>query len=291
AGENESFLSRQLAAQSNVVRLLKDQFEAGAVSGYELTQARVTADSTRLAWQEAVGLRGEALAQMAATLGLPLDALDGAKFSFAVFDQFSTELTRPEARRRALLNRADVRGALADYAASQSALQLEIAKQYPDLHLGPGYAWNAGSAGDNEWNLGLTLTLPIMNHNQGAVAEAKARRAQAAAHFRTVQANAIAGINSAMAAYDAAMQLWSTARTLRENLRRRLNSVQELEQAGEAEPLTVANAQVEFGVSSQSQLAALIKTQRALGQLEDAVQSPLTLPPGLLRAAEKNPIR
>ena len=54
------------------------------------------------------------------------------------------------------MNRADVRGALAEYAASQSALQLEIANQYPDLHLGPGYGWNTGNAGDNKWSLGVS---------------------------------------------------------------------------------------------------------------------------------------
>ena len=107
---------------------------------------------------------------------MPTRALDGVKFSFAALNQFPRELTRPEVRRQALLNRADVRGALAEYAASQSALQLEIANQYPDLHLGPGYAWNTGNAGDNEWELGLTVTLPVLNHNQGPVAEAEAKR-------------------------------------------------------------------------------------------------------------------
>ena len=91
--------------------------------------------------------------------------------------QFPRDLTEPEVRRQALLNRADVRGALAEYAASQSALQLEIANQYPDVHLGPGYGWNTGNAGDNEWTLGVTLDLPVLNHNQGPVAEAKAKRA------------------------------------------------------------------------------------------------------------------
>ena len=45
----------------------------------------------------------------------------------------ASDLTAPDIRREAILNRADVRGALAEYAASQSALQLEIAKQYADL--------------------------------------------------------------------------------------------------------------------------------------------------------------
>jgi outer membrane protein TolC len=186
------------------------------------------------------------------------------------------------------LNRADVRGALAEYAASQSALQLEIANQYPDIHLGPGYAWNNGNAGDNQWELGLSVTLPVLNHNEGPVAEAEAKRTQAAAHFLTVQANAIAGIDSALAGYRAALQQVATAKAMLENFRKQLNSIRAQEQAGETDPLAVANAEVEFATGEQSRLGAMVQAQQALGQLEDAVQNPLTLSPAELKAAENN---
>ena len=160
---------RQEAAQSNVVRLLEGQFTAGAVSSYEVTQARTALAAAQLARQDAAGKLNQARVEMAHALGVPLRALEGVRFSFAELNQYPRELTRPEVRRQALLDRADVRGALADYAASQAALQLEIANQYPDIHLGPGYAYNAGSTSDNQWDLGLTLTLPVLNHNQVGV--------------------------------------------------------------------------------------------------------------------------
>jgi outer membrane protein, heavy metal efflux system len=225
---------------------------------------------------------------MATALGLPLRALDSVKLSFASLDEFPKQLTKPEVRRQALLNRADVRSALAGYAASQSALQLEIANQYPDLHLGPGYAWNAGSAGDSEWDLGATLTLPILNQNQGPIAEAEANRKVAAAHFLSVQSQAIGQIEAALAGYEAALQQVATADVLQKNLRQRLDSIRAQEQAGEVEPLTLANAEVEFDTGAQSRLNALVQAQQALGQLENAVQSPLTLPPSALNAAEHN---
>jgi cobalt-zinc-cadmium efflux system outer membrane protein len=287
ARETESLLARQKSAQTNVVRLLEGQFAAGNVSSYEVTQARVALDTTRMAWQQAVGQYHQARAQLASALGLPPRALDGTRFSFAGFNRFPRQLTRPEVRQQALLNRADVRSALAEYAASQSALQLEIANQYPDLHLGPGYVWNAGSAGDSEWDLGVTLTLPILNQNQGPVADATAKRELAAAHFLTVQAQAIGEIDSALIGYQAALQQVATAEALQKNLRRQLNSVRAQVEAGEAEPLTVANAEVEFVTGAQHRLNALVQTQQALGQVEDAVQSPLTLPQAALDAAEK----
>ncbi len=191
--------------------------------------------TTRLARQDATGQSAQARVQLASALGLPLRALDGVKFSFAGLDQFPQNLTAPEVRRDAILNRADVRGALADYAASQSALQLEIAKQYPDLHLGPGYELDQT---DNKWSLGVSLDLPILNHNQGPVAEAKANRTAAAAHFLTVQTTAIAEIDSALAGYDAALKKSATAKTLLDDMQKQLDSVHAQAQAGEVEPLT-----------------------------------------------------
>lgn len=48
ARENESLLVQEEAAQSNVVRLLEGQFATGAVSDYEVTQARLALETTQL---------------------------------------------------------------------------------------------------------------------------------------------------------------------------------------------------------------------------------------------------
>ena len=288
AEQSQKLFVRQELAQSNVVRLLEGQLAVGAISDFEVTQARVALQNTELALQDAVGKLGRTRVALAGALGLPVRALDGIRFSDDDLNQFPTELTNPEVRRRALLDRADVRGALAEYAASQSALQLEIANQYPDLHLGPGYAWNNGNAGDNQWELGLSLTLPILNQNQGPIAEAKAKRQVAAAHFLTVQANAIGEIDSALAGYHAALQQVATAKSLLESSQKQLNSIRAQEQAGETDPLAVANAEAAFVTGEQSRLNAFVQAQQSLGQLEDAVQSPLTLAPETLNAALHN---
>jgi cobalt-zinc-cadmium efflux system outer membrane protein len=127
-----------------------------------------------------------------------------------------------------------------------------------------------------------------LNHNQGPVAEAEANRAAAAAHFLTIQTTAIAEIDSALAGYNAALQKSATIKSLLENMRKQMDSVRARAQAGEAEPLALASAEAEYAAGSQSQLDAQIKVQGALGQLEDALQSPLTLPPETIRATQNN---
>lgn len=53
ARETETLLARQEAAQSDDVRLLEGQLAAGNVAGFEVTQARIALDTTRLARQRA----------------------------------------------------------------------------------------------------------------------------------------------------------------------------------------------------------------------------------------------
>ena len=123
---------------------------------------------------------------MAEAVAVPLSALSDVELRFDLTDFPATdEMVSADARRQALQSRADILGALAEYAASQSAVQLEIAKQYPDVHVNPGYQWDQG---ENKWQLGLGAELPLFNRNQGPIAEAAARRAEAAARFEALQA-------------------------------------------------------------------------------------------------------
>ncbi|HEY2082535.1 MAG TPA: TolC family protein [Verrucomicrobiae bacterium] len=287
ARENESLLEHQEIAQSNVVHLLQGQLEAGVISSFEVTQARIAEETTQLALQDAKGQMDQARVQLAGALGVSSHALDEIEFDFSAMKELPMALTAPEIRRDAVLNRADIRAALAQYAASQSALQLEIAKQYPDVHLNPGYELDQT---DNKWTLGLTVDLPVLNQNQGGIAEAKAKRAEAAAHFLAVQASAISEIDGALAGYDAALNKSATAKALSEDLQRQLDSVRGQARLGEADALALANAEVSFYTGAQNRLDALIKAQTALGALEDAVQSPLTLSAEAIRTAAKNPL-
>ena len=50
------------------------------MSSYEVTQARIALDTTRLARQDAIGQSAQARVQLANALGLPLRALDDVNF-------------------------------------------------------------------------------------------------------------------------------------------------------------------------------------------------------------------
>lgn len=277
ARQSELLLGREELTRRKVFQLLQGQLEAGNVSSYEVAQARIALDRATLARQAAAGQLRQSRIALAGALGVPLSALDGANFSFIELRSLPLDLTRPRVRQRALLDRADVRGALERYAASQSALQLQIARQWPDISLGPGFTWNAQLADDRQWQLGLSLPLPLRNRNQGPIAEAKAQRDLAAAHFLTVQTAAVTEIDGSLAAYVSARSQVMTASSLLHNLERQLSSVNAQVAAGELQPLDQADARLTYDAGAEERLDALVRAQRALGRLEDAVESPLTL--------------
>jgi outer membrane protein TolC len=282
ARETESQLAAQAGAQSNVVRLLEGQLAAGSVAAFDVTQARIALVNVQLTIQDARRQRLEARGKLADALGLPVRSLDGVALDFSCFSSVPAAVPATHVRRQAALHRADIRAALAEYAACESALQLEIARQYPDIHLSPGYQLDQT---DNKWSLGVTVTLPILNQNQGPIAEAEAKRKAAAAHFLAVQARAMGEIDRALAGYRAAREQTAGADALVQELQTRMASVRARQRAGELEPLAAASAQTEFASGLLARLDARLKAQRALGQLEDASQSTFKLTPTMLEPA------
>jgi outer membrane protein TolC len=275
ARETEATLRGQAEAQAKVAELLEKQVAAGAIAASEASQSRINLNTTRLASQDAQRQSAEAQAQLADAVGVPAAALKGVKLSFDSMNRFPTNLVTGELRRQAALTRNDVLSALADYAASQASLQLELAKQFPDLHINPGYQLDQT---DNKWTLGATLTLPVLNQNQGGIAEARARREEAAATFISVQAKALGEVDRAAAGYQAAKEQVGTGRTLVADLQQRLTATQQMLEVGEVDGLALATAKAEFSAGLLAQTTSLLKAEQALAVLEDAIQSPLALP-------------
>ena len=99
----------------------------------------------------------------------------------------------------------------------------------------------------------------------------------AAAHFLTVQTAAVTQIDSSLAGYESARAQLTTANSLLRNLDRQLSSVNAQVAAGELQPLDQANARLAYQAGARDRLDALVRAQQMLGQLEDAMESPLTL--------------
>jgi cobalt-zinc-cadmium efflux system outer membrane protein len=280
-------------AQQQLLRLLEGRLKAGAIAASDLITQRVALIRTQADLADAQRQVVDTRVAVAQALGVPLQALEGHELKFDLSTTDSSPAANPqsairnpqsaEARRHALHSRADILAALAEYAASQSALQLEIAKQYPDIRLGPGYEFDQGL---HKWGLAVgTDFLPIFNRNQGPIAEAQAKRAEAAARFLALQAQVIGEIERALAARAASQEQLRQIDTLLETQRKNVQAVEARVKAGAADQSELRTAELEVATTESARLDAVVKVQQALGQLEDAMQ----LPVNALPSVEQNP--
>lgn len=290
AGERRLMLNkRRLALQEEFVSALENRFSAGQASALDVTRERITRNQISLAERDAERQVAQARVQIATAVGVPVHALNGVRLSFHDFERPvppSINVGSGELRRQALLGRSDVQGLLAEYAATQSALQLEIVKQFPNLNLGPGYTFNQG---DNKYDLQVSAELPIFNQNQGPIAEAMAHRKNAAARFVALQAQIIGAIDSAAATYRWASQALGTADTLLADGRKRQQQVSDSFKAGDVDRPTLLTAELELAAIGLSRFDAVVQQRQALGALEDALQHPLFGAPKWSPVAEFGP--
>lgn len=277
-------LGEEVAAQQALVSLIETRVRAGAASLADLTQPRLASIQATADHADAERQALDALARLAAALGVPTRALEGVELDFSLESAGTPllDLDENDAKRAALVGRSDLLAELARYAAAEAALKLELARQYPDLVLGSGYQLDQGQ---NKWAIGVTLELPVLNRNEGPIAEAEAARRQAAARFVALQASVLAQIERAVANRRGASEQVSRLVALV------AESASELERARSGLALgafgrpRVVSAQVELARGRVALVDARAQLQRALGDLEAAVQGPL-IPPG---AVEPSP--
>jgi outer membrane protein TolC len=290
AARQRTAMTRQrLGLQEELVRLLEKRLEIGEASAPDVARERITRA------QIAVDLRGferaadKAEAQLAASVGVPVRALAGVTLVFDAFahaPKLSQDVAGGELRRRALKGRTDVEAALAEYEAAQSALQLAVANQYPNLTLGPGYNYDAGI---NKFSLSPALDLPVFNQNQGQIAEAIARRRQAAANFTALQARVIGAIDTALASYRASQRELAASDALLAGARGREGQVAASFRAGQVDRPTLVSAELETAAIGLSRFDATLAQLEAIGALEEALQHPLYEPTTLFSVLEISP--
>jgi outer membrane protein TolC len=285
AEQHLNLLQRQVDLQNRIVGLLQQQVQAGAIASSQVVPFRIALIRARLDLIDAQRIASEARVRVAEAVGVPLTALRDINLTFSGPESIEliTQLSSAELRRNALQSRPDILSALAEYAASESALRLEIAKQYPDVHLQPGYQYDQG---DNKWSLGIVVELPVLSHNQGPVAEAEARRQESAARFNALQVKTLAEIDRATQGVQVAEKNLVALRLLREEETKRLDAVAGQLHAGAVDQLELLNAQAESLTTELAQTEGRVKLEQAVGTLEDAVRRPFDLPTAIFRPGQ-----
>ena len=272
AERRQALLDQELSLQEQLVNRLQQRLDAGDIARPELVTAQITLQKARMDRLNAETAAGDARARLAGALGLSAAALEGVRIAFDSATNLPPQFTTPEARHLALTSRSDILGALADYAAAEADLKLEIAKQYPDVHVGPGYQYNQG---DNQWLLALTVELPVLNQNQGPIAAAEAKRKLAAAKFTALQSRVISDLDRALAGYRLAQKQTSSGEHLLVVQQEQQAATEAQVKAGAADQFEALGAELDLIGIRLVQLDDFTQVQHARGALEDALQYPL----------------
>lgn len=264
-------LRAQAEAQRVLLRLLEDRHAAGSIAITAVTGSRSALLRAESAAADADGQMLGARAKVAAALGVPVAALEGIRLPAPVLPPALSPAAFEAARTEALHRRADVLAALAKYRSAHAALALEAAKSVPDIHLGPGYQWDQGA---NKWTLALALELPLFHRNEASIAEATARRTEAAAQFTLVQAQVIAAIDAAVAARQASEIQVTNARKLRAEAQAQQARARQRLDLGATDQVEIQTARLDFFTAESAAVDAENAAALAAGQLEDALQIP-----------------
>ena len=266
-------LNNALTVQNSLVALLEKRLKLGSASSTELNAAKLLQQKAQFLSNSEQTKSAEIRAALAADVGLSnekfaLLQLKSLDIESALSNTPSTE----SSQEKALLNRLDIRRSLAKYAAAESKIKLEIAKQTPDISLSPGFAFEFG---DSIWSLGFSTLLNLLNKNQTLIAEAMQLREIEGAQFEALQANVIAEVSLANVAYMASQQ---NINQVKQQLSAQQQYTQKLQRqldAGLIDRLDLTQNKLNTTLLEQQLINAKFQQLNALLTLENSVQTPL----------------
>lgn len=280
-------LTKRRDWQIEIVSVLERQLAAGEATALVVSRERSGLSQIRLSVEDASRQLAEARVQLATAVGMPVLAFKDVSLSFGSFEtppQKSVLTASTNFRREAILGRSDLQVLLAEYDAAASAVQLELAKQFPNITLGPGYTFDQG---DNLFSLGIVAELPIFNRNEGPIAEADAKRIEVGTRFCALQAQIVGEVDLAAASYKATVKSLTTADALHAIEHERQKKTERAFKAGEIDRQTYLLSELEFAVIDAARAEALVQNRLSIGLLEDALRRPL-FDPGSLPFMKSN---
>jgi outer membrane protein, heavy metal efflux system len=177
---------REAGALTEVQSLERARYEEAALTAAELARTAAEVQDARFRVSAAQAAAIDARAALAALTALPPVALDGAEVEAEPGSSCASlvALGDDSLAALALTRRPEIGSALAEYAVAEAGLRGEVARQYPDLDLGPGFIWDQGV---HRWTLALALPNLLKFRNRSAIDEAAAERTAAAARVAEIQ--------------------------------------------------------------------------------------------------------
>jgi outer membrane protein TolC len=178
--------AEELSVLLKVQELEQQRFAEAAVTSSELARTGSDVEEARVEVARAERDRIEARAALSVAIGLPpatLHSIAVAPTTSAACERLDS-LGADSLQALALTLRPEMARVLAGYALAESDVRLQVARQYPDLDIGPGFIWDQGV---HRWTLALALPALLASRHHEPIAEAEAARRAAGARVAEVQ--------------------------------------------------------------------------------------------------------
>ncbi len=264
-------LAKEQALRQEIVSIYQKRIDVGESSSIELSKAKLQLQTLSTALQARERNQLVLLSRLANQLGLPLNQVEQMQIADRQHTDASSSISA-DLQTAALLNRLDLRIALERYAVAEAKLKLEIARQYPDIKISPGYAYEFG---DKIWSLGLSGLMTILTKNKLAIAEATQLREVEATQFEALQASVISEVNIANAKLAQASQQLENQTKLHEQQKANTARMERRLRAGEIDRLEMTYAKLEEVLAEQNVSTARFQLAASITELENAMQAPL----------------
>lgn len=269
-------LDRLAAAQDRLLTLERRRIKSGEDAAGELVAEQRERVEVEREQSEQRLLANASQAAAARAMGLPPSALDGVTVSWPDWGDPPAPAQEELGARReaALLSRADLGIAIGEYAQAETRLHQAVARQYPQLVLGPGYYWDHGIA---KFPFDVGFTLPL-NRNKGEIAEARADREVAARRMLAVQADIYGEIAAAERAEVAARAAAGAAQRQLQAAQQQERQAKLASRVGAADAVELTGTQIATLRAELEALQMHALLQASRNELEDALHAPLSGP-------------
>lgn len=273
-----ALLEQVQADRQSQLEMARRRLDAGAASHGELDRLVADAVANEERLHDARRRLSAARSALAASIGVPSVAVSSLALKWDHLDEAGDVDQSLIARWRdeALLARGDVHSAVVGYSVAEESLRLEVAKQYPQVHIGPAYTWDHGV---HRAQFNLSMEVPILNQHRGEIGEAEVQREQAGARLEATVATAYEEIDEGIRQWRLALERVKDARgPVFEAARQIYEATERQFEAGNSDRTELVAARVARSLAELEILDAERMAQESLAALEDAMRRPLEGP-------------
>ncbi|MEI6482807.1 MAG: TolC family protein, partial [Betaproteobacteria bacterium] len=247
---------------------VRERYGVASAMEVQLTAQRL--QDARREFAEADAAKVAAQSQLAAALAVSFESLNNLRMD----DWPVTEIPdAASARQLALKNQLEFARQRLQYDMAEAELRLQVARQFPNLKLGPGLLW---SQGDSVWQFSFSLPAALLNRNLVGIQTAEANRSAQGAAVLAKQSEIIGEVERLRLNALALNQPLNIARASLKAAQSQVKLTTAQFDAGNVDALNLIDARSLQLQAERAVFDARAALMRARWELELAMQTPLT---------------